>query len=163
MFRPVRNRVDGNLEKPLSPAALYHCVIRKYAAETGLDEPGFCIHSLRATAATNALEHEADIAAIDRVLVNVLGFTGDIDALTRDFRREALFQRNELRRMVCEALREANGPLTVRQITERVIARKGLTMRPGKQSKQWINRVRKICQKLPLEAVRADGCQAWRR
>ncbi len=108
-------------------------------------------------------EHQADIAAIDRVLVNVLGFTGDIDALTRDFRRAALFRRNELRRMVCDVLREANGPLTARQITERVIARKGREMRPGKQSKQWINRVRKICQKLPLEAVQVDdGCQAWR-
>lgn len=106
--------------------------------------------------------HQADIAAIDRVLVNVLGFAGDIDALTRDYRRDALFKRNELLRMVCDVLREANGPLTARQITERVITRKGLAMRPGKQSKQWINRVRKICQKLPLEAVVADdGCQAW--
>ena len=111
----------------------------------------------------NEAEHLADIAAIDRVLVNVLGFTGDIDALTRDFRREALFRRNELRRMVCDALREANGPLTARQITERVIARKGLEMRPGAQSKQWINRVRKVCQKLPLEATVAGGSQAWRR
>lgn len=66
--------------------------------------------------------------------------------------------------MVCDVLREANEPLTARQITERVIARKGLEMRPGKQSKQWINRVRKICQKLPLEAVMADdGCRAWLR
>lgn len=112
----------------------------------------------------NEAEHLADIAAIDRVLVNVLGFTGAIDALTRDYRREALFRRNELRRMVCDVLREANEPLTARQITERVIARKGLEMRPGKQSKQWINRVRKICQKLPLEAVMADdGCRAWLR
>lgn len=96
------------------------------------------------------------------MLVNVLGFAGDIDALTRDYRREALFRRNELRRMVCDALREANGPLTARQITERVIARKGLEVRPGAQSKQWINRVRKICQKLPLEAtVAGDGCRAW--
>jgi integrase/recombinase XerD len=68
LFRPVRNPVDGNLEKPLSPAALYHCVIRKYAAEIGLDEPGFCIHSLRATVATNALEHEADIAKVQEWL-----------------------------------------------------------------------------------------------
>jgi len=27
-----------------------------------LDTHGFCVHSLRATAATNALEHQADIA-----------------------------------------------------------------------------------------------------
>lgn len=107
-------------------------------------------------------EHQADIAAIDRALVNVLGFTGDIEALTRDYRREALFRRNELRRMVCDVLREGNGPLTARQITERVIARKGLAIRPGAQSKQWINRVRKVCRKLPVEAVTAQGCLAWR-
>lgn len=109
----------------------------------------------------NEAEHLADIAAIDRVLVNVLGFTGAIDALTRDYRREALFRRNELRRMVCDVLREANGPLTARQITERVIARKGLEMRPGAQSKQWINRVRKVCQKLHADMILADGCVAW--
>ncbi|MHC1765219.1 MAG: tyrosine-type recombinase/integrase [Verrucomicrobiia bacterium] len=68
MFRPVKNPIDGDLTKALSPAALYHCVIRKYAAETGLNEPGFCIHSLRATAATNALEHEADIAKVQEWL-----------------------------------------------------------------------------------------------
>lgn len=110
-------------------------------------------------------DHQADIAAIDRVLVNVLGFTGDIEALTRDYRREALFKRNELRRMVCDVLREANEPLTARQITERVIARKSLELRPGSQSKQWINRVRKICQKLPFvdTTIAGDGFQAWLR
>jgi integrase len=35
---------------------------------TGLDVPGFCIHSLRATAATNALDHEADIARVQEWL-----------------------------------------------------------------------------------------------
>ena len=57
----------------------------------------------------NEAEHLADIAAIDRVLVNVLGFTGAIDALTRDYRREALFRRNELRRMVCDVLPKGAG------------------------------------------------------
>ena len=30
--------------------------------------PGFCTHSLRATAATNALDHEADIAKVQEWL-----------------------------------------------------------------------------------------------
>lgn len=68
LFRPVKNPITGELEKSLSPAALYHRVVRHYAKETGLDVPGFCIHSLRATAATNALEHEADIAKVQEWL-----------------------------------------------------------------------------------------------
>ncbi|ODU81440.1 hypothetical protein, partial [Novosphingobium sp. SCN 63-17] len=105
---------------------------------------------------------EADIAAIDRVLVNVIGFDGDIDAITRDFRREAMFRRGELQRAVATALREANEPLTARQITERVLAGKGYAMRPGRDSKQWITRVRKVCHKLPLKTMRPDdGCMAW--
>lgn len=104
----------------------------------------------------------ADIAAIDRVLVNVIGFQGDIEALSRDFRREAIWKRNELKRAVLAALREANGPLTSRQITERVMSRKGKAMTQGALSKQWINRVRKVCGKLPIEAAEVDGIQAWR-
>jgi hypothetical protein len=106
----------------------------------------------------------ADIAAIDRVLVNVLGYAGDIEADSRDFRREALFGRGELQRAVMVALREANGPLTARQITARVMATKGKALKPGRVSKEWINRVRKVCQRLPVEMVRADdGCAAWVR
>jgi len=51
--------------------------------------------------------HLADISAIDRVLVNVLGYTGDIEAASKDFRREAVFNRSELRRTVIAVLREA--------------------------------------------------------
>ena len=42
--------------------------MRKYAKVIGLDVPGFCVHSLRATAATNALEHAADIAKVQEWL-----------------------------------------------------------------------------------------------
>lgn len=108
---------------------------------------------------------EADIAALDRVLVNVLGYTGDIEADTRDFRRDALFRRNELRKMVADVLRQANRPLTARQIAQRVITAKGLPFKPGKQSKAWITRVRVVCRKLPnVQMTRADdGSQAWGR
>lgn len=106
---------------------------------------------------------EADIAALDRVLVNVLGYTGDIDADTRDFRREALFGRGELQRAVMTVLREANGPLTARQIAQRVIAAKGLPFKPGKQSKAWITRVRVVCRKLHVVQLAVNGTQAWQR
>ncbi len=39
-----------------------------YAEAAGVDMPGFCTHSLRATAATNALDHEADIAKVQEWL-----------------------------------------------------------------------------------------------
>lgn len=107
--------------------------------------------------------HLADIEAIDHVLVNVLGFTGDIAAETKDFRREALFGRSELRRAVIAVLREANQPLTTRQITERVMATKGKALKPGRQSKDWITRVRVVCQRLPLERGMVEGLQVWRR
>ena len=68
LFRPVKNTLTGDLDKPLSPAAIYHRVVKHYAAQAGVDVPGFCIHSLRATAATNALDHEADIAKVQEWL-----------------------------------------------------------------------------------------------
>lgn len=106
----------------------------------------------------------ADIAAIDRVLINIIGFAGDIEALSRDFRREAIFRHGELQRAVYAVLREANGQLTTRQITERVMASKGKALTAGRLSKEWINRVRKICQRTPyVEMERQDGLQTWRR
>ena len=44
-------------------------VVREYAEAVGLKvEDGFGVHSLRATAATNALDHEADIAKVQEWL-----------------------------------------------------------------------------------------------
>lgn len=44
--------------------------MRKYGRETGLNIEinGLCVHSMRATAATNALSHEADIAKVQEWL-----------------------------------------------------------------------------------------------
>lgn len=68
LFRPVRNNRTGTLEKPLHPEAVYLTITKRYAREVGIDTPGFCVHSLRATAATNALENEADIAKVQEWL-----------------------------------------------------------------------------------------------
>ena len=42
----------------------------KYGRETGIaaEVNGLCVHSMRATAATNALSHEADIAKVQEWL-----------------------------------------------------------------------------------------------
>ena len=67
LFRPIKNP-GGGLDKPLTTSAMYHCVVKKYSTVAGIDCEGFCVHSLRTTAATNALEHKADIAFVQQWL-----------------------------------------------------------------------------------------------
>lgn len=70
LFRPVRNNRTGELERPLNPNSIYRNVVRGYGQMTGLNIEinGLCAHSMRATAATNALSHEADIAKVQEWL-----------------------------------------------------------------------------------------------
>lgn len=64
LFRPVKNNRTGELNRHLNPNSLYRNIVKKYGFETGLDIAvnGFCVHAMRATAATNTLSHDADIA-----------------------------------------------------------------------------------------------------
>jgi site-specific recombinase XerD len=70
VFRPVTNNRTGELDKPLDGSTVHKSIVRKYALETGIGAKinGLCVHSLRATAATNALSHEADIAKVQEWL-----------------------------------------------------------------------------------------------
>ncbi len=70
LFRPVKNNRTGELNRHLDPASVYRNVVRKYGLETGISAEvnGLCVHSLRATAATNALSHECDIAKVQEWL-----------------------------------------------------------------------------------------------
>ncbi|MFC0693981.1 tyrosine-type recombinase/integrase [Paraburkholderia humisilvae] len=43
-------------------------IVLAYATGAQIDMQGFGVHSLRVTAATNALEHEADIAKVQKWL-----------------------------------------------------------------------------------------------
>jgi integrase/recombinase XerD len=65
LFRPVKNQVTGTLRKALHPESVLQDIVLKYGKQVGITEQvrGFCVHSLRATAATNALENGADIAS----------------------------------------------------------------------------------------------------
>jgi len=64
LFRPVKNpRGGGVLDKQLSSGAIY-AMIQKYAKVVGIEVRHFSTHSLRATAATNALENDSDIAKV---------------------------------------------------------------------------------------------------
>ena len=69
LFRPVRGREFRRGTRPLSPNAVY-ALVRRYGALTGvsLEVDGLCVHSMRATAATNALTHHADIARVQEWL-----------------------------------------------------------------------------------------------
>lgn len=60
-------------------------------------------------------EIKNDVSAIDRVL-GTLGYTGNLDAEMPRQKREVLFGRGELTRGCLEALRDADGPLTSRQV-----------------------------------------------
>src|SRR5262249_25570188 len=66
LFRPVKNNTTGELRKPLHPKSVYQEIVQRYGKAVGItvDVHGFCVHSLRATAATNALAHNADIAKV---------------------------------------------------------------------------------------------------
>jgi len=66
LFRPIKNNVTGELDRPLNPNSVCRNIVQKYGLETGVSTQvnGLCVHSLRATAATNALSHEADIAKV---------------------------------------------------------------------------------------------------
>jgi integrase len=64
LFRPIRNNGTGSLERSLSTDGIYK-IIRGYAKKLGVE---IGAHVLRATAATNALEHEADIAKVQEWL-----------------------------------------------------------------------------------------------
>lgn len=70
LFRPVRNNRTGELERALNANSIYRNVVMKYGLATGLlaEVTGLCVHSMRATAATNALSHEADIAKVQEWL-----------------------------------------------------------------------------------------------
>jgi integrase/recombinase XerD len=70
VFRPVVNNRTKVLDRPLDPDSVYHNIVRKYGRETGLSAQvkGLCVHSLRATAATNALDNTADIAKVQEWL-----------------------------------------------------------------------------------------------
>jgi integrase/recombinase XerD len=70
LFRPVANNRTRTLDKHLDPGSIYRNIVMKYAKLTGIaaEAVGVCVHSMRATAATNALSNEADIAKVQEWL-----------------------------------------------------------------------------------------------
>jgi site-specific recombinase XerD len=64
LFRPVRNNRTGQLAEAITADGIYK-LVRGYSAALGFE---IGAHALRATAATNALDHQADIAKVQEWL-----------------------------------------------------------------------------------------------
>ena len=64
LFRPVRNNRTGKLAGAITADGVYK-LVRTYSAQLGFE---IGAHALRATAATNALDHQADIAKVQEWL-----------------------------------------------------------------------------------------------
>jgi site-specific recombinase XerD len=69
LFRPVKNNTTRTLAKPLHKASVWD-MVRLYTAQIGIagTAPRLGVHAMRATAATNALAHGADIAKVQEWL-----------------------------------------------------------------------------------------------
>jgi site-specific recombinase XerD len=68
LFLPMKNPRGKNTNSALTADGVYKHVVKSYGAQIGLTMERFAPHALRATAATNALEHEADIAKVQEWL-----------------------------------------------------------------------------------------------
>lgn len=67
LFRPVKNNRHTNSRASITADGVYK-MLAGYAATLKMDVAGFGPHALRATAATNALDHDADIAKVQEWL-----------------------------------------------------------------------------------------------
>jgi integrase/recombinase XerD len=72
IFRPVKNNRTGTLDKHLEPGSSTATSSGNMGQETGINFEviGLCVHSLRTTAARNALSHEAEIAKVQEWLAH---------------------------------------------------------------------------------------------
>ena len=64
LFRPIRNNATGRLDEAITPDGVYK-LVRAYSWQLGFE---IGAHALRATAATNALDNQADIAKVQEWL-----------------------------------------------------------------------------------------------
>ncbi len=59
----MRNNRTGKLDEAITGDGIYK-MAKLYATSAGIRVEGLCLRALRTTAATNALEHNADIAYV---------------------------------------------------------------------------------------------------
>lgn len=92
-----------------------------------------------------------DLGAIDRTL-NVLGYTGDLNAAMPRQKRNVVFGKGELSKAIYGELRTAAGPLSSRDIAREIVAMQGNDARDRKYLSDLTKRVSKA-----LRAMREAG------
>lgn len=112
-------------------------------------------------------EIKNDIGAIDRTL-NVLGYTGDLDAAMPRQKREVIFGRGELSKAIMGELRHAEGPLSSRDIAREIVTMRGEDARDRKYIADLTKRVSKALRQMRDEghvrsAVDGKGNLSWER
>lgn len=112
-------------------------------------------------------EIKNDIGAIDRTL-NVLGYTGDMDAAMPRQKREVIFGRGDLSRAIMGELRHAEGPLSSRDIAQTIVAMRGEDARDRKYISDLTKRVSKALRQMKAEGLvrgvtDAKGNMSWER
>lgn len=68
LFRRIRPPRAGTVATALTPGGVYSEVVARYMKQVGIHGDNMGPHALRATAATSALEHNADIAKVQEWL-----------------------------------------------------------------------------------------------
>lgn len=92
-----------------------------------------------------------DIEALDRVL-ETLGYQGDLKGVTPRGNRVVFFARHELRRFCLDELRKADGPISARDLAEKIITLEGKDVRDRRLRNDMVKRVGKS-----LKLLRQQG------
>jgi hypothetical protein len=91
-------------------------------------------------------EIKNDITALDRTL-ETLGYKGDLDAAMPRQKREVLFGQGELSRSLIRELRDADGPMTSRELAQSIVSLRGDDVRDRKLVSEITRRVSKALRK----------------
>jgi hypothetical protein len=106
-----------------------------------------------------------DVEAIDRVLER-LGYSGELQLTPRP-PRVVLFYRDELRQFILDQLRN-DGPLSARQLSERLVQSEGKDPRDRRMLRNLVNRVCKALRQMQSARIvtradaRVNGEYLWR-
>jgi hypothetical protein len=95
-----------------------------------------------------------DIDALDRTLI-ALGFKGDLKSVTPRGNRIVCFHRDELRRFILNELRQAEGPISSRDIAEKIIGLEGKDGRDRGLRNDMAKRVGKSLKLIASKALRS--------
>lgn len=104
------------------------------------------------------------IQSVDHVLQS-FGYEGDLRGMTPRGNRVVFFARHELRRFCLDELRKADGPITARDLAEKIIGLEGKDSRDRALRNDMVKRVGKSLKLLRQQGVAVssgrNGDLAW--